>query len=98
MSSRRVIISGVGPVSGLGVGIGPTWGGLCAGRCAIGPIQAFDASQFECQIAAEIDAKRAYQRNANWKTIRSRRCEYLNDPQYCIHHRSSAFFSPHNNN
>ena len=52
--SRRVVISGLGPVSALGLGIEPTWSGLCDGRSGVGPIAAFDASGFDCGIAAEI--------------------------------------------
>ena len=52
--SRRVFITGVGPVSGLGIGIGPTWEAVRAGRSAIGPITAFDPGGFDCQIAAQV--------------------------------------------
>jgi 3-oxoacyl-[acyl-carrier-protein] synthase II len=53
--TRRVVISGVGPVTGLGLGIGPTWEAAIAGRCAIGPIRAFDPGGFDCKIAAEVN-------------------------------------------
>ncbi len=52
--SRRVVISGLGPVSGLGLGIEPTWQALTAGQCAIGAVEAFDAADFDCPIAAEV--------------------------------------------
>lgn len=52
--ARRVLITGVGPVSGLGLGIEPTWTGVTAGTSAIGQIQAFDASGFQCRIASEV--------------------------------------------
>src|SRR5262245_44319325 len=52
--TRRVVITGLGPVSGLGLGITPTWEAVCAARSAIAPIQSFDASAYPCRIAAEV--------------------------------------------
>jgi 3-oxoacyl-[acyl-carrier-protein] synthase II len=52
--TRDVLVSGVGPVSGLGLGIDPTWEGVCAGRSAIGRIEAFDPGGFACQLGAEV--------------------------------------------
>ncbi|MBB6429278.1 beta-ketoacyl-[acyl-carrier-protein] synthase family protein [Algisphaera agarilytica] len=52
--SRRVYLTGVGPVSGLGLGIEPNWTGLTEGGSAIGPVKAFDASAMGCPIAAEV--------------------------------------------
>ena len=53
---RGVLITGLGPVSGLGMGIEPTWERARTGSSAVGPIEAFDASEFECRIAAEVEA------------------------------------------
>jgi len=52
--SRRVAVSGIGAVSGLGWGIGPLWEGLRAGRTAIRPFQRFDHSAHRTHLAAEI--------------------------------------------
>lgn len=52
--SRRVYLTGVGPVSGLGLGIEPNWKALCEGESAIAPVRAFDASTMGCPVAAEI--------------------------------------------
>ncbi len=52
--SRRVVVSGLGPVSGLGIGIEPTWEAVVQGACAVGPIEAFDPGGFDCRIAAEV--------------------------------------------
>ncbi len=52
---RRVAITGVGLVSPLGVGNDPTWQGLMDGSSGVGPITRFDASEYPCRIAAEVD-------------------------------------------
>lgn len=52
--SRRIVITGLGPVSALGLGIAPTWETVVGGRNAIGPIGAFDASGFAARIAGEV--------------------------------------------
>jgi len=52
--SRRVYLTGVGPVSGLGLGIESNWDGLRSGASAIAPVRAFDASAMGSPIAAEI--------------------------------------------
>jgi 3-oxoacyl-[acyl-carrier-protein] synthase II len=52
--SRRVVVTGVGLVSSLGIGTDANWEALCAGRSGVGRITRFDASQFACQIAGEV--------------------------------------------
>lgn len=52
--SRRVVITGLGPVSGLGLGMEPTWQAVVAGRSAIGPITSFDPTGFACRIGGEV--------------------------------------------
>jgi len=52
--SRRVVVTGVGLVSPLGIGTEANWEALCAGRSGIGPITRFDASQFSARIAGEV--------------------------------------------
>ncbi|MEX2216169.1 MAG: beta-ketoacyl synthase N-terminal-like domain-containing protein, partial [Phycisphaeraceae bacterium] len=52
--TRRVLITGLGPVSGLGLGIEPTWAGALEGRSAIGRIDLFNPDGFPCRIAAQL--------------------------------------------
>ncbi len=51
---RRVVVTGVGLVSPVGVGTEANWDALCAGRSGIGPITHFDAAQHACRIAGEV--------------------------------------------
>lgn len=51
---RRVVVTGVGLVTPLGTGSGPTWEALVAGKSGVGPITRFDASDYPCRIAAEV--------------------------------------------
>lgn len=52
--TRRVVITGVGLVSAVGIGTRETWKALLEGRCGIGPVTHFDASAFSCRIAGEV--------------------------------------------
>ena len=52
--SRRVVVTGVGLVSPLGIGTEANWQALCAGRSGIGPITRFDATQYSARIAGEV--------------------------------------------
>ena len=54
MSKRRVVVTGIGMISPLGIGNDPTWQGLIEGRSGIGRITKFDPAAFACQIAGEV--------------------------------------------
>ncbi len=51
---RRVVITGAGLVSPLGMGVEANWDALVSGRSGIRTISRFDATGFYCQIAGEI--------------------------------------------
>ncbi len=51
---RRVVVTGVGLVSAVGIGTEETWQGLIAGRSGISRITSFDIAAFACQIAGEV--------------------------------------------
>jgi len=51
---RRVVVTGVGLITPLGIGTEQTWDALINGRSGIGPITRFDASDQASQIAAEV--------------------------------------------
>lgn len=51
---RRVVISGLGMVSPLGIGNQENWDGLIQGRSGIGPVTRFDTSEYPCRIAGEV--------------------------------------------
>ena len=52
--SRRVVITGIGLVSSLGIGTAPNWAALLAGRSGVTRITRFDVSAYAAQIAAEV--------------------------------------------
>ena len=53
-TQRRVVVTGLGVVSSLGHDIDTFWSNLIAGQCGIDRISLFDASKFDCQMAAEV--------------------------------------------
>ncbi len=54
MSERRVVITGIGLVTPLGIGVEQTWEALCEGKCGVSRISRFDPSGLKTQIAAEV--------------------------------------------
>jgi 3-oxoacyl-[acyl-carrier-protein] synthase II len=51
---ERVVITGIGLVTPLGIGTEASWKGLLEGESGAGPITHFDTEQFRCRIAAEV--------------------------------------------
>lgn len=52
--SRRVVITGMGVVTPVGIGVQASWEALCAGRNGIARITSFDPSPFGSQMAGEV--------------------------------------------
>ncbi len=51
---RRVVVTGVGLLTSVGIGTKPVWEAIKSGTNGIGPITAFDAAEFNCRIAGEV--------------------------------------------
>jgi 3-oxoacyl-[acyl-carrier-protein] synthase II len=54
MTKRRVVVTGIGPVTPVGIGLKPFWDGLVSGRSGGGDVTLFDASEFPVRTAAEV--------------------------------------------
>ena len=54
MPERRVVVTGLGLVTPIGIGAETYWDALLRGECGISRVQAFDASGLESQIAGEL--------------------------------------------
>ena len=52
--NRRVVVTGLGLVTPLGITVEATWAGLLAGKSGAGPITKFDASNFPVRFACEV--------------------------------------------
>jgi 3-oxoacyl-[acyl-carrier-protein] synthase II len=52
--SRRVVVTGVGLLSPLGIGTDQSWRAICEGRNGITRIEQFDTTGFNCRIAGEV--------------------------------------------
>lgn len=54
MSGRRVVVTGLGMVSPVGNDVASSWESICAGKSGIGPIDRFDATDFNTRIGGAI--------------------------------------------
>mgnify|MGYP000317551821 CR=1 FL=1 len=58
--SRRVVVTGMGAITPIGLSVEEFWEGVKEGKTGFGPITKFDASEYKCKLAAEVkgfDAK-----------------------------------------
>jgi 3-oxoacyl-[acyl-carrier-protein] synthase II len=51
---RRVVVTGLGLITPLGIGVAPTWKALCEGQSGVGRITRFDPTGYASQIAGEV--------------------------------------------
>ena len=54
LSDRRVVVTGMGVVSAVGIGVEATWAGLVAGRSGVRRIDSFDPERTDSKIAASV--------------------------------------------
>jgi 3-oxoacyl-[acyl-carrier-protein] synthase II len=54
MSKRRIVITGMGAVTPLGLDVETTWSNLIAGKSGVGHVTSFDISKYDCRIAAQV--------------------------------------------
>ena len=55
MAKRRVVVTGLGMISPVGIGVAQTWSNIVAGKSGITRITKFDPSAFACQVAGEVN-------------------------------------------
>ena len=55
MARRRVVVTGLGAITPVGVGVAETWQNIVAGKSGIGRITRFDPGAFACQVAGEVN-------------------------------------------
>lgn len=70
--SRRVVITGLGVISPIGIGVDAFWESLVAGRSGVGPITFFETGSFPVKIAAEVknfDAKQYIKQRKSLKVM-----------------------------
>lgn len=72
MAKRRVVVTGLGGLTSLGIGIERTWEGLCQAKSGIGPITRFDASAFPTRFAGEC---REYSPEKFFTTIEAKKLD-----------------------
>ncbi len=51
---KRVVVTGLGAVTPVGIGVKESWEAIISGRSGIGPITRFDASSYSSQVAGEV--------------------------------------------
>lgn len=51
---KRVVVTGIGTISSLGVGIDAFWGNILAGKSGIDNISFFDTTEYPCKVGAEV--------------------------------------------
>lgn len=52
--SKRVVVTGMGAITPIGLGVEEFWNSVKAGKTGFGEITKFDASEYKCRLAAEV--------------------------------------------
>lgn len=52
--NRRVVVTGMGAITPIGLGVEAFWDSVKAGKTGFGEITRFDASEYKCRLAAEV--------------------------------------------
>ncbi len=52
--SRRVVVTGMGAVTPIGIGVEAFWNAVCEEKIGFAPITRFDAADYKCKLAAEV--------------------------------------------
>ncbi len=54
VGKRRVVVTGLGAITPIGLGVEDFWKAVRAGETGFGPITAFDTAQYKCRLAAQV--------------------------------------------
>ncbi len=54
MTKRRVVVTGMGMLSPLGLNVEDSWRGICAGQSGVSLVESFDTTNFAAKIAAQV--------------------------------------------
>ncbi len=54
INKRRVVVTGMGAVTPIGIGVSEFWSSVKAGKIGFAPISYFDATDYKCKLAAEV--------------------------------------------
>ena len=54
MTKRRVVVTGLGLITPVGIGVAESWANIINGQSGIGKITKFDCSAFPSQVAGEV--------------------------------------------
>src|SRR5579871_3515146 len=54
MNTRRIVITGMGAVTPLGLDVETTWRNLLAGKSGAGPVTSFDIAKYDCRFACTV--------------------------------------------
>ena len=52
--SRRVVVTGMGAITPIGLSVDEFWAGVKEGKIGFAPITKFDTTDFKCKLAAEV--------------------------------------------